>query len=83
MIEPLMIEPLMIEPLMESSKIVKMSQKRCPGSSIERFASSSPSKQIIISIHNTCLLFRNTEANINSYLLVTHEVDLLQRVYYV
>ena len=37
----------MISPLMVSSKIVKVSQKRCLGSSIESFTSSSPSEQII------------------------------------
>ena len=39
---------LMISPLMVSSKIVKVSQKRCLGSSIESFTSSSPSENLII-----------------------------------
>ena len=38
---------LMISPLMVSSKNVKVSQKRCLGTSIESFTGSSPSEQII------------------------------------
>ena len=37
---------LMISPLMVSSKIVKGSQQRCSGSSIESFTGSSPSEQL-------------------------------------
>ena len=38
---------LMISPLMVSSQNVKVSQKRCLGTSIESFTGSSPSDQII------------------------------------
>ena len=38
----------MINPLMVSSKNVKVSQKRCLGTSIESFIGSFPSEQIII-----------------------------------
>ena len=38
---------LMISPLMISSRNVKVSQKRCLGTSIESFTGSSPSEQII------------------------------------
>ena len=37
----------MISPLMVYSKNVKVSQKRCLGTSIEGFIGSSPSEQII------------------------------------
>ena len=37
----------MISPLMVSSKNVKVSQKRCLGTSIESFTGSSPSEQIV------------------------------------
>ena len=39
---------LTISPLMVSIKHVKVSQKRCLGTSIESFAGSSPSEQIIL-----------------------------------
>ena len=38
----------MISPLMVSSKNMKVSQKRCLGTSIESFTRSSPSEQIIV-----------------------------------
>ena len=39
---------LMISSLMVSSKNVKVSQKRCLGTSIESFTGSPPSEQIIV-----------------------------------
>ena len=41
---------LMTSPLMVSNKNVKVSQKRCLGTPIESFTSSSPSEQIIVQL---------------------------------
>ena len=44
---------LMISPLIVCSQKVKVSQKRCLGTSVESFTSSSPSEQIIVLILHT------------------------------
>ena len=61
---------LMITPLMVSSKNMKVSQKRCLGTSIESFTRSSLSEQITVRIHqflstyiSPCVRFLRSSVN--------------------
>ena len=60
----------MISPLMVSSKNVKVSQKRCLGTSIKSFSGSSPSEQIIAGstvFDSTLMLLEDFEQSLLSY----------------